>query len=269
MIRIFVGTPANNEDLESQAVLAWSLRGHHPAEDLDITFMMLSRDPTSPWFCDPRNRLGWRTDGWATPFSALRWGIPSACEYEGKAIYMDADMIAMADIADLWNQPIPAGKAVLAKGLPGDMVSCVMLFDCAAAKRVLPPIHELRGVPGRYREVRRSMARVAANYSGDWNCRDSMDLPRYRTIDDPNIKVLHYTAIPTQPNHRHARVRLKAEGKPHWFAGPDLPHPRPELSRLFDNLLAEAIDAGMGPEHYRVAPEFGDYGPMKNYARAA
>lgn len=268
-IRIFVGCPGNNEDLEAQAVLAWSLRKHHQADELSITWMMLSRDPESFWYSDPQRGQGWRTDGWATPFSALRWGIPAACDYQGRAIYMDSDQIAMADIAELWEQPIPNGKALLGKGLPDDLVSCVLLFDCAAMRMVLPSIKDLKYVPGKYKEIRKATAAAAANYSGDWNCRDSRDLPRYKSIHDPNIKVLHYTDIPTQPNHKHARARLKREGKPHWFAGPDRPHPRPELNRLFDELLAEATAAGYGPEHYRVSPEFGDYGPMKSYGRKA
>lgn len=258
MIRVFVGTPANNEDLECQAVLEASLRKHHPADDLSITWMMLSRDPNSFWYSDPQAqpRKGWNTRSWATPFSAMRWGIPAACNFEGRAIYMDSDMIAMADIGELWNQDFPSGKSVLAKG-GQELISCVLLFDCAAVKKHLPPIDELKSVKGRYREVRRGLLPVAANYRGNWNCRDG---ERYSSIDDPDIKVLHYTQIPTQPNHRHARKRLAAEGKKHWYSGPDLPHPRPEINELFDRLLVEATAAGYPPERYRVSPEFGDYG---------
>lgn len=267
-IRIFVGTPANNEDLESQAVLEYSLRKHHPADDLEITFMMLSRDPSSFWYSVPEARMGWRIDGWATPFSALRWGIPAACNYQGRAIYMDADMIAMADIAELWEQSIPAGKALLAKG-GAEVISCVMLFDCAAIKGRIPDINALKGTPGKYKEIRGNLANLAADYKGDWNCRDSRDLPRYKSIHDPNIKILHYTDIPVQPNHRHARARLEREGKRHWFGGSDRRHPRPEVVQLFDRYLAEAIANGYPLERYRVSPEFGDYPGMKLYAKAA
>jgi hypothetical protein len=257
VIRIFVGCPANNEDLECQAVLDHSLR-KHASEDIEIVWMMLSRDPASFWYADPQAnpRRGWNTKTWATPFSALRWGIPAACKFEGRAIYMDSDMIALADIAALWNQPIPDGKALLAKG-GSEVISCVMLMDCARMRGVVPPIDELKGVKGAYRHARGKIAHAAANYSGNWNCRDGEN---YKTIHDPDVKVLHYTAIPTQPNHRHARARLKAEGKPHWFPGPDKPHPRAEVTALFDAMLAESIAAGRGPETFRVSPEFGDYG---------
>jgi hypothetical protein len=255
-VKIFVGCPASNEDLECQAVLEYSIR-KNTTRDVAITWMMLSRDPNSFWYSDPQARKGWNTKTWATPFSPLRWGIPAACNYEGRAIYMDSDQIAMADMGELWDQSFPAGKSVLAKGLPSDMISCVMLFDCAGIRKHLPPIEELKTVKGRYRDVRRDVKSVAANYRGNWNCRDGEG---YKSIFDPDIKVLHYTKIPTQPNHKHARARLKAEGKSHWYPGPDLPHERPEFNELFDRLLKEAIAAGYPPERYRVSPEFGDYG---------
>lgn len=254
-VRIFVGTPANNEDLECQAVLDYSLR-KHASLPLDITWMMLSSDISSFWYSDPKTRKGWNTQTWATPFSALRWGIPAACGFEGRAIYMDSDMIAMADIAELWTQPIPDGKALLAKG-GKTVVSCVMLMDCSRMKSVVPPIDELKSVVGAYRHARGKIAYASADYKDNWNCRDG---EHYATIHDPEVKVLHYTSIPTQPNHKHARARLAKEGKPHWFAGPDRDHPRREVIELFDSLLAEANEAGSGPETFRVAKEFGEYG---------
>jgi hypothetical protein len=254
-VRIFVGTPANNEDLECQAVLDFSLR-RHASLPLDITWLMVSRDPTSFWYSDPKTQNGWNTQSWATPFSALRWGIPAACGFQGRAIYMDSDMIAMSDIVELWKQQIPPGKALLAKG-DAQVISCVMLMDCAALRPKLQDIDLLRSVSGKYREVCDEVADVAARYTGNWNCRDG---EHYATIYDPDVKVLHYSAIPTQPNHHHARTRLAAEGKTHWYPGPDRPHPRPEVQTLFDATLAEAIAAGRGPEHFRVAQEFGDYG---------
>lgn len=264
-IRIFVGCPANNEDLECQAVLEYSLRSH-TARPLDITWMMLSRDRASFWYSNPAERnsppgtrpaeAGWLTKWWATPFSALRWGIPAACGYQGRAIYLDSDMIAMADIGELWDQDIPRGKVLLAKG--GDeFISCVMLMDCAAMQPLMPPIDAIKGELHRYRHVRRDLKGHVADYRNNWNCRDG---ERYESIFDPDIKILHYTHIPTQPNHKHARARLAREGKKHWYPGPDLPHARPEFNELFDRLLIEAADAGYPLERYRVAREFGEYG---------
>ena len=130
-IRIFVGCSANGEDAEAQAMLEYTLR-HYATEPVEINWMMLSRDPASPWYSDPKKNAGWNTIMWATPFSVFRWAIPHVCNFEGKAIYMDVDMIARTDIAKLWNQEIP--KAILWKD---EKNSCVMLMDCAKLKKVI------------------------------------------------------------------------------------------------------------------------------------
>lgn len=258
--RIFVGCPANNEDLEAMAVLDYSLR-LHASGPIEVTWMMLSRDPNSFWYS--ASGVGWNTTGWATPFSALRWGIPAYCRYEGRAIYMDSDMIPVADIYELWNQNIPGNKVLLAKG--GDtVISCVMLMDCERMRTILPPISRLKHAPGLYREVRGGLRGRVADYSGDWNCRDGENYPSTR---DPRIKNHHYTSIPTQPNHRHARARIAREGGEHWYPGPDRPHPRPEITALFDERLAAAEAAGRGVEYFREDPVFGDYGPMNQYGK--
>jgi hypothetical protein len=250
-IRIFVGTSANDEDLEAQAVYEYSLRKHHPADDLDITWMRLSRDPTSFWYSDPEKREGWDTKTWATPFSALRWGIPAACGYEGRAIYTDPDMIVMDDIEKLWNEDF-RGKAIVAH----HGVFCTMLMDCAALKSILPPIDEIK-YRGAYRTIRRTISdHVAPFQSGDWNRRD-VDIDKF-DIYDPDAKILHYTTIPTQPTHKHAKARLSAEGRPHWYSGQSRAHPRPEFAEIFDVMLREAVRTGYTLDKYRV-PAFGDY----------
>ncbi len=258
-IRVFVGCPGNNEDLECQSVFEWSLR-KHTTRDVEITWMMLSKDPQSFWYSNPITRQGWHTQTWATPFSALRWGIPAACGFQGKAIYCDSDMMLRADVGGLWDQPFKPGKAVMAKG--GDeIISCTMMFDCEAIQPFLPSAADLKSKPGLYRNVRAMLRGKSQDYDGDWNCRDG---EKYADINDPRIKLLHYTSIPTQPNHKHARERLAREGKDpirdHWYPGPDRPHKRPEFAEIFDQLFAEAKENGYGVERYRMAQEFGAYG---------
>ena len=260
-IRVFVGTPSNSEDLECQAVYAWSLKKHHPQDDVDITWMMLSRDPNSFWYSNPqaKPKQGINTFGWATPFSGLRFMIPAACDFKGKAIYCDSDQMWIADVAELWNQPIPDGKAFL-KAKIGD---CVMLMDNERMEKILPPIHELKTVQDKFRHVRNNISKHAAQFECEWNCLDGKDEDKgtfRKTIYDGKVKLIHYTHIPTQPNHPHARKRLSSENKSHWYNGADEKHPMPEITELFDRMLAEAIAAGQGPETFRVPVEFGDYG---------
>jgi hypothetical protein len=180
--------------------------------------------------------------------------LPAFYGYQGRCCYFDSDMIFLSDVAELWNQPIPDGKALL---MSTDGASCTMLLDCARMQKILPPIERLKREEGYFRQVRRDIVKHSAPFKGDWNCRDGKG---HSTIYDGDAKLLHYTLIPTQPNHRYARERLKREGKPHWFAGPDQQHPNPEVTKLFDDTYAEACAAGRGPEAFRVQREFGDYG---------
>ncbi len=259
MIRIFIGCSGNDEDLEFQATLHYSLESR-TSQPLDITWMRLSRDPQSFWYSDPQANRGWCTKGWATPFSALRWGIPAACNYEGKAIYMDLDMIARADIAELWEHEIPDGFAMVSK----PEAICVTLYDCAKMKHILPPIEDIKRKAGFYREVRKRAINpgVIKRYHNNWNC---LDMRRdkggeYADINDPDIKVLHFTAIPTQPHLPYATTRLAQEGRRHWYSHPIRKHHRTDAIKLFDDTLSAATQMGYTLDRYRNPQPFGDYG---------
>lgn len=248
MIRIFVGCAANNEDLESQAVLEWSLR-KHTMREFDITWMQLSRDPKSPWYSDGPH--GWQTRFWTTPFSGFRWAVPELCEWTGEAIYTDCDVIYRADIGELWDQEIPLRKFVIAKN---SRRFCVSKWRCATALAFLPPLAKLQDDPYIHRGLMERFA-VLSEFvqpfaGGDWN---RLDLEPF-DLANPSIKALHYTAIPTQPQLKHALPRLQREGGEHWYRGPARAHPSPSLQRLFDELLAEATAAGYGIERYRREP---------------
>lgn len=261
-IRIFIGTSANDEDLEFMATVHYSLE-KFASEPLDITWMRLSRDPASFWYSDPQKGRGWRTDGWATPFSALRWGIPAACNYEGKAIYMDLDMVAKADISELWRQEFQNGAGMISKR----EAICVTMYDNARMKQLLPPIGRIKSEPGLYRTIRKDIVQrpgVIQRYTGgNWNC---LDMRRdgggeYKDIDDPDIKILHFTDIPTQPHLRHAMPRLKREGIKHWYTKASLrTHHRKDALEFYDMTLSQAQTNGYGIENYRNPQPFGDYG---------
>src|SRR5262245_19632646 len=266
MIRIFVGCSANAEDAEAQAMLEYSLR-HYASEPIDITWMMLSRDKDSPWYSSAS--AGWNTQLWATPFSVFRWAIPHVCNYHGRAIYMDVDMVARADIAQLWNQPIP--KALLWKDPKN---SCVMLFDCAKMKNVLPPFEHMRRKLGGYSVYRDNHAKPHATlFNGNWNC---LDGEAYKTLDDPDIKVIHFTKVETQPHLKWALPRLKKSKVHHWNehtlrAFEAHPHPHPGVRPLVDKLWEETLTAGYRAEMYvpQESEMFGQYNAVRGGQRAA
>lgn len=243
-IRIFVGCAANNEDLESQAVLHYTLE-KFASKPVQIEWMQQSKDPASFW-------SGWNTAGWVTPFSGFRWGIPARCGFEGRGIYMDSDMMVRDDIAKLWDAPLNPAAAIISKGT--NKRYCVMLMDNAKLKAHAPPIETLKRQPGAFRSFRDRMSNTTGLVQpfgalGNWNCCDGES---YKTLDHPDIKCIHYTAIDTQPQLRHALPRLQKAGQQHWFKGRPRPHWRKDIPELFDRLLNEAIIAGYEPRKYTI-----------------
>jgi hypothetical protein len=257
MIRVFVGCDPNHCDLESQAVLEWSIR-KHASQPVEITWMRLSHDPASPW-------SGWNTKEWTTTFSGFRWAIPEVCGFKGRAIYTDSDVIFMADIAELWRQEFRPGKAVMAKG-GGSWRLCVSMWDCEAARQWVLPLGELKANPHSHAIMTQRVrsGKWVQAFDGNWNC---LDGENYNPLSNPEVKAIHYTSIGSQPHLRYAIARLKAKGLSHWYDGRIERHWRPDLVTLFDELFEEAKANGYPPERYADVPRFGDFQKrsLKNY----
>ena len=175
--------------------------------------MMLSKDPGSFWYSDRTKNRGWLTSSWATPFSGLRWGIPAFCNFEGKAIYLDIDMIAMDDIAKLWHEPINGEAFCIAKDRKD-----ILLHGCLTApkrnngcRRSIISSIDMASMLGSKRKFQPEWVQPFA--TGNWNCLDGEEYP---SIRDPEIKIVHCTSIPTQPQLRYALKRLAETGGKHW-----------------------------------------------------
>lgn len=104
-VRVYVG--ADRSQLLAVKVLEHSIQRHsslpievHPMVDLPI------RTPQ-----DPKN---WKRTG----FSFSRFCIPSLAGYQGKALYLDADMLVFRDIASLWTLPFEGAKVIIQEELP-------------------------------------------------------------------------------------------------------------------------------------------------------
>lgn len=240
-IKLFVGTSAQNEDLEAMSVLEYTAR-KHCSLPLDITWMRQSA--SGPW-------SGWKAESWRTPFTAYRWACPSVCGYKGRAIYTDVDFFFLADLAELWTQPIP--HVALVRNATGKVSTSCILFDCAKARGLVPTLDTLRALPdahGTVLNVFRANPQYLDACEGNWDCGDL----RGYELGDPRVKAVHYTRIESQLHLKHAIPRLAREGKTHWYKGETRPHDRPELQALFDRLFIEASANGYGIERYRVAP---------------
>lgn len=248
MIRVFIGCCADGSDAESRAVVEYTLRAH-ASEPLELTWLMA--DPS------------WNTTGWSTPFTGLRWAIPAPCGFKGRAIYLDSDMIVQGDIAGLWNQPIPSGAMALVKGVGRKMRTCVMVLDCAVAQAHLPPIEALKrakDIHGAAQSWLSASPELFGQIDGLWNC---IDLKGSTGIDDPDVKIIHYSSLAHQPSTIHADRRLRSQGRRHWYDGERFDHWRPEIQSLFDDLLSEAAAAGYMPEGYEPADPYSP--PIKSY----
>lgn len=66
-----------------------------------------------------------------TGFSFARWQVPELCQYGGEALYLDADIVVLADIAEIRAIPRTVETPVLARPTADDRYfTSVMRFDC-------------------------------------------------------------------------------------------------------------------------------------------
>lgn len=259
-VRIFVGCAANHEDLESQAVLEWTLRKFTSAL-LTITWMQQTHDQDS-WFYTGGSG-GWNTRTWATPFSGFRWGLPYYARAEGydRAIYMDSDFIVNGDIAELWNTKFEPGKVVIARG--GNRFCCSMWHESAI--EYLPSFADLKRDAASHHKLTSLFAArpgLVQTFAKDqqWNWMDFTSVPLdYTSLARHGVKAIHYTRMDQQVQLRHAIPRLAAAGKKHWFRGIVRPNDWPGLQDLFDRLLVEATNNGFPISRYMGSPPFGPY----------
>jgi len=244
-IKLFVGCAPNGEDAESLMVLEYTAR-KNCSMDIDITWMKHSTDAESIWG-------GWNSRRWATPFSGFRWAIPEACDFEGQAIYMDSDMIILADLAELWNEPWNDSAIIMMKG---DWRTCVAKWNCERAGKVLPSVSEMKETPGAHQQLFTALQQnphLQQSFNRQWNNFDGEN----DKLED--IKILHYTDMSTQPHAKYAVPRLQAEGRKHWFDGEFRAHRRQDVIDLFEQMYSEALEAGMSPHDYYDSSMWIDY----------
>jgi len=92
VIRVFVG-------YDSREAVAFSVLAHsiHARASQPVSVTPLRLSELKGIYTRPRNELQ------STDFSFSRFLTPWLCDYQGWAIFMDCDMIALDDIASLWG----------------------------------------------------------------------------------------------------------------------------------------------------------------------
>lgn len=132
-----------------------------------------------------------------TPFSFQRFLIPELCGYQGRAVYLDADMQVFCDMLALWETPMGDHDLLTVDegghGRKGQF--SVMLLDCARlAWRIDDIIAGLDRGDYSYEALMQEMCvahGLGRHLDPGWN-----SLERY---DPLSTRLLHYTDMNTQP----------------------------------------------------------------------
>jgi len=225
-VKLFIGTSANGEDALIEMAYEYTLRKNSD-RDIDIVWMRKTNDEASFWH-------GFADENWSTPFSGFRWAIPEYCNYEGRAIYTDVDMLNFSDIGELFDMDM-GDKWVLARDGKrfGGKEFCVMVFDCEKFKGTVPPAVQWKGVPSAHHQFINEFVANSGALVGDldpaWNSHDGDIIP---------FKQLHFTHMPTQP------------WEPSWFTGEIERHPNENFIDLFHNAVECAQAVGYTIEDY-------------------
>lgn len=224
-VRVFIGS--GEASLLERKVTIYSLRKHTKRE-LDIyvfngTHNAVELNDREPFSAPLSLDLKYQN---ITEFSLYRYLIPQLCNYQGKAIYIDSDVICLTDIGELFDTSLE-GDDFLAKKdayshVEADLWALsVMLIDCEKCRFSLTTYYE-------------EMDRGLYDYQ-DFACMSSAFLahhpykigrldPHWNVLDyvDKNTKLIHYTNLNTQP----------------WK------HPHHPYGKLWFTYFNEAISAG-------------------------
>jgi hypothetical protein len=139
---------------------------------------------------------------WVTPFSLFRYAIPYVQE-DGFAIYLDADMIMLGDVKELYKYREP-GKWVTAANRDGD---CVSIIDVKHFRDLstYPPFDQLKGGVADKHQLRKLVTpHMLPKIPETWN--------RHDDFVEGQTMLTHYTAINMQPWHPWPGV---VDYKPH------------------------------------------------------
>lgn len=215
-IRVFVGTDQRSGPAEK--VLEHSIR-KNTTMPVEITWMRAGEGRFTAWTYQPS--LPHQQYTWATPFTCFRYGVPEFAGFEGKAIYLDSDMIVFGDLAELWTFPqIKPWRTLSHKRTDVSIINCAHFKD----RHWWPTVNKMKtqGVRGpQMRNLLHQNGCFEFTVPDEW---DSLDV-----YEPGKTKLLHYTKMQTQP----------------WKPWPevfpyDQPHPNPHAGHIWEVMAKEA-----------------------------
>ena len=170
MNKVFVGFDPRQPITYSVYML--SLMAQAEKEPLSVTPLILKSLPIT--------RQG------LTPFTYSRFLVPWLCDYEGWALFTDADMLAEGDISDIFALADDKYAVMTVDTTPAFERAAVMLFNCSHPdnKKLTPLFVENCDVP--LHKIGWTKAR--GNLPPEWNHLVLYDEP----ID--NARLIHFTA---------------------------------------------------------------------------
>lgn len=214
-VKVFIGS--GEASLLERKVLIYSLRKHTQRE-LDIyvfngTHNSVELNDQEPFLAPMSLRVKYRN---TTEFSYYRFLIPEICNHQGKAIWLDSDMIALDDIGELFDTPINGCDLLASKIFYPDISSsldprcpAVVLLDCEKVKFDLESLldeidqnlYSARDLMHFTTNFRSFHPYQLGEFDPNWNIRDYWD--KY-------TKLIHYTNLYTQPwkypNHPYGEL---------------------------------------------------------------
>lgn len=202
-------------------------------------------------------------------FSPLRFLPPQVMGFQGRALVIDPDIFAVADVHDLLSRDM-GGKAILcrktslAPGKPLFWATSAMLLDCARLSHWqwdndIDAMFNHEFDYGEWITLRREQQDSIGELEEEWN--------HFDTLTD-RTRMLHTTERSTQPwktglpvdfNLNYQQKLSRWQALRDWLLqrlgrGPAVeryqPHPDPRQERLFFTLLKEAVEKGI------LTPEF-------------
>lgn len=212
-VKVFIGS--GEASLLERKVAIYSLR-KHSKRDLDIyvfngTHNAIELNDSEPFPAPLSLELKYQN---ITEFSLYRYLIPEICNYQGKAIYIDSDIICLTDIGKLFETPLN-GCDFLAKADAYNRMGSklwalsVMLIDCDRCRFDLESFYKEIDL-GLYTDKDLACMSPAflahhphkiGNLDRNWNVFDRAD-------KDTNL--IHYTNLYTQPwkypNHPYGEL---------------------------------------------------------------
>lgn len=184
-MRIFIGV--DPRDQVSFNVLQWSIV-RRSSKPVAICPLVL-----------PQLRFGRQG---LTQFTFTRYLVPMLCGYQGKALFLDSDMLCLGDIAELFSFDFDEPVAVVKNKERFEWPSLMMFNSHLCTNLTRDWLEDENNHPQSF-----NWARGVAELPSEWNHCVGYDEPR------PDAKIVHYTS--GTPGFKERRA---CEYSREWFA---------------------------------------------------